>query len=101
VQDTAGELSNLDNNQEDETFYPYTIDILFIYSDRQEIIERVKVLPKKITLVKLDKTYSNPLVIILNYKDTAHIIQKFDMITVNSIIENPQVKYSPLHLDHN
>lgn len=94
VQEPAGELRNLnETNSEDETFYPYTIDILFIYSDRQEIVERVKVLQKKITLVKLDKIYSNPLVIILNYKDTAHIVQKFDMITVNSLIENAQVKY--------
>jgi hypothetical protein len=92
IQEPAITINSIQDKNLEEKYYPFTIDILFIYNDRQEIIEKVKISPQKINLVKLSQKYSNPLAIILNYQDDAYMIQKFDLNTIQFFIENPEVK---------
>jgi len=59
----------------------------------------VKILPKRITLIKLAQTYPNPRAIILDYLDNAHVTQKLDSITIINVIENPNVSIDIISLN--
>ena len=97
VQEPATALNETEKDQ--EIYYPYIIDMLFIYEDREEIIKHVKVLPKKITLINLAQAYPNPQAIVLDYLDNAHITQKLDSKTIMNIIENPSVSLHKIILN--
>lgn len=75
------------------TYYPFILDLLFIYPDKEIIVKNIKLLPKKVNLVKFEnkEKYEVPLAIILNPSNNAYMTQNFDDVTKSYLLENSYV----------
>jgi hypothetical protein len=77
---------------ENKTYFPYTLDIMLIYSDRIEFIKKLQILPKKINVITLDSDYQYPEFILLNPYDYAYMTQNLSKIP-EDIVRNFPVKF--------
>lgn len=78
---------------EDPIYYPYTLDILLKYDDREEVLKNIQIHPKKVNVINLCNLYEKPLCVILDPNDNVFITQKFDESSRNYLFERTGVRF--------